>query len=119
MKKAVMSGCLPGGLSLPERFQLAAEAGFKGIEIALANEGFFSFEGDAADVRAVAKLSQDTGVAISGMLAGPMWETPPTSGDPAVRSKALRVVRRSQQVAEKLGVDTLLLVPGRVDAETP
>lgn len=118
MKKSIMSGCLPGG-SLQDQFHLAAEAGFPGIEIALNTEGFFSFEGPADDVKAVRDLSEKTGVAISGMLAGPMWEMPPTSPDESVREKARKMVRRSIQVASELGVDTILLVPGSVNAETP
>jgi len=114
-----MAGCLPGGLSLEERFQLTAEAGFAGLEIALSREGFFSFSSPASDVDAVRKLSETTGVTISGMLAGPMWEVPPTSADESVREQARRMVRRSIEVAGDLGVDCLLLVPGKVDAETP
>jgi L-ribulose-5-phosphate 3-epimerase len=119
MKKAIMNGCFPSSMSLPERFELAAEAGFQGIEIGLAQQGFFSFEGPAGDVQEVAALARKTGVAISGMLAGPMWQFPPTANDAAVREQAKRMVRRSIEVAADLGVDTLLLVPGKVEADVP
>ncbi|HEV2126578.1 MAG TPA: sugar phosphate isomerase/epimerase, partial [Chloroflexota bacterium] len=62
MKKAIMNGCFPGSMPLPERFQLAAEASFQGIEIGLAEEGFFSFDGPREDVQRVADLSRETGV---------------------------------------------------------
>lgn len=119
MRKAIMNGCFPGSMPLPERFELAAEAGFEGIEIGLASEGFFSFQSGAEDVEAVRDLSRRTGVAISGMLAGPMWQFPPTSNDERVRQQAQGFVRRSIEVAGELGVDTLLLVPGKVEADVP
>ena len=58
MQKSIMAtGCMPRTMSLPEQFELAAEAGFDGIEIALNQEGFFSFDGPAADTAAVAAVA--------------------------------------------------------------
>jgi sugar phosphate isomerase/epimerase len=104
MQKAIMNGCFPGRMPLPERFEVAAEVGFQGIEIGLANEGFFSFQGDPGDVQAVRALSEQTGVAVSGMLAGPMWQFPPTANDASVREQARQMVQRSIQVAGELNV---------------
>ncbi len=119
MRKAIMTGCFPSGTSLERQFRVAASAGFAGIEIGLAREGFFSVDGDRADVDAVAHLAHDTGVTISGMLAGPLGHVPPTSNDESARAEARRIARRSIEVAAALGVDTLLVVPGRVEADVP
>ena len=52
MQKSIMAtGCMPRTMSLPEQFELAAEAGFDGIEIALNQEGFFSFDGPGSRYR--------------------------------------------------------------------
>ena len=74
VRKSIMAGTFPATTALVDQFHLAAGAGFAGIEIGLAREGFFSVDGDPADVDAVARLAHDTGLTISGMLAGP-WAT--------------------------------------------
>ena len=119
MQKGVMSGCFPGSISLPERFRMAEESGFAGIEIGLAREGFFSFDSPPTEIQEVADLSSKSGVAICSMMAGPMWECSPTSADESERREAARLVKRSIEVAADLDVDCLLLVPGRVDASIP
>ena len=119
MQKSIMAtGCMPRTMSLPEQFELAAEAGFDGIEIALNQEGFFSFDGPAADTAAVAALAART-VPVSGMLAGPMWQISPTANDPSERAEAARLVRQSIAIAPDLGVDALLLVPGTCKEDVP
>lgn len=117
-KSLMANACFPRTMPLPEQFELAAAAGFAGIEIGLAREGFFSFDGPAADVATVAALATRT-IPISGMLAGPMWQVSPTDNDPSVREQAQALVRRSVEVAGDLGVDALLLVPGTCTADIP
>jgi len=119
MRKAIMANTFPAGMPLADQFHVSAETGFAGIEIGLAREGFFSIDGDPADTDTVARLAHETGLTISGMLAGPLGQIPPTSNDPSVRAEAARVVRRTIEVAPHLGVDTLLLVPGRVEVDVP
>lgn len=119
MRKAIMANTFPSGMPLADQFHVSAGAGFAGIEIGLAREGFFSIDGDPADIATVARLAHDTGLAISGMLAGPLGQIPPTSNDATVRAEAARVVRRTIEVAPDLGVDTLLLIPGRVEIDVP
>jgi hexulose-6-phosphate isomerase len=119
MRKAIMANTFPAGMPLADQFHVSAETGFAGIEIGLAREGFFSIDGDPADTDTVARLAHETGLTISGMLAGPLGQIPPTSNDPSVRAEAVRVVRRTIEVAPHLGVDTLLLVPGRVEVDVP
>lgn len=119
VRKSFMAGMIPSTVPLADQFRLIAEAGFSGIEIGLAREGFFSIDGDPNDVDAVARLAQDTGLTISGMLAGPLGHVPPTSNDESARIEARRIARRAIEVAASLGVDTLLVVPGRVEADIP
>ena len=119
VRKSIMAGTFPATTPLVDQFHLAAGAGFSGIEIGLAREGFFSIDGDPADVDAVARLAHDTGLTISGMLAGPLGHVPPTSNDESARVEARRIARRAIEVASTLGVDTLLVVPGRVEADVP
>jgi sugar phosphate isomerase/epimerase len=83
-------------------------------------KSFSSVDGDPADVDAVARLAHDTGLTISGMLAGPLGHLPPTSNDESARVEARRIARRAIEVASTLGVDALLaVVPGRVEADVP
>lgn len=114
-----MGGCFPPGTPLADQFRIAADAGFPGIEIGLSREGYFSVDGDPADVDGVARLARETGLTLSGMLAGPLGHVPPTSNDESARAEAGRIARRAIEVAAALGIDTLLLVPGRVEADVP
>jgi hexulose-6-phosphate isomerase len=109
----------PATISLVDQFHLVAGVGFAGIEIGLARDGFFSIDGDRADVATVARLARDTGLTISGMLAGPLGHVLPTSNDELARAEARRIARRAIEIAAELGVDTLLVVPGRVEADVP
>ena len=109
LKKALILGMLPDKLSLEDRFKLARDCGFDGIEAP-------SIGGDD-DRKALREASDKTGMPIHSIMFGG-WHAPLSSGDPAVAEKGLSDLRAGLQCAMELGADALLLVPAVVNAET-
>ncbi len=117
MKIGVNRWTLPPSLSLAESFRMARQAGFDSIEINIAEEGELTLESDEASVRAIVASAKAAGIELSSLSTGLGWRYPLGSLDPAIREKAQAVVRKSLEVAHWMGVDTILVVPGVVNAD--
>lgn len=129
MKKGLNRWCLPPTMATAEAFTLASRVGFSGIELNLEEvdpstggdrpETMARIGLDASD-SAITDLRQQAaaaGLELPSLSSGLFWRYPPTSEDPAVREKALRIGERALQVARLLGANTVLVVPGVVTAE--
>lgn len=110
MKKGICYGCLPAELSMEERFRLAAAAGLHGIEI-----GALATRDEYVACKAIAEA---TGVAVPSIMLGTHWSHPLTAADPDVRRHTIDHTLAAIEHAPLVGADTLLLVPGQVNAET-
>lgn len=97
---------LPGHLSLPERFQLARDAGFEGVEAPPVSV-------DEAEKMRVA--AEKAGVRLHSVIYGG-WEAPLSDPDPAVVDRGRHAVEDALHCAQALGADNLLLVPAIVSA---
>jgi hexulose-6-phosphate isomerase len=93
-----------------ERFRLAAAAGFAGVEI----HGTDSLD-ELKEMKAAAEVS---GLQIPSIMASTHWASPLSSADAATRQKTVDSVTFALENAHVVGADTVLLVPGVVDAET-
>jgi hexulose-6-phosphate isomerase len=110
MKKGIVYGSLPGGLDVEERFRLAAEAGFDGIEV---------HGTDAVDELKRAKAAADAvGLEIPSIMASTHWAHPLSSADEATRQRTVDSMIFTIETASLVGADTVLLVPGVVNDET-
>lgn len=97
--------------------RVAKEAGFDSIEFNMAEDGVLGFDAQESEVRAIAELAQRVGVEMSSFSTGLGWKYPITSPDPSVREKGMTAIRKQLQIANWLGVDTILVVPGMVTEE--
>jgi L-ribulose-5-phosphate 3-epimerase len=109
MKKGIYVGCFPDDMSLDDRFALAAEAGFDGIELRADEELIGSNEKQ----RALAELAQRTLPVCSLMAAGGRRPAV-TAADPEERTRAIELLRQTIRAARALGADAVLVVPGAV-----
>ncbi len=109
LRKALILGMLPGKLSLEDRFKLARDCGFDGVEAPPI--------GDETERRAIRQAAETVGIPIHSIIFGG-WHAPLSSGDPAVIEKGLTDLRAALECAKELGADALLLVPAVVNAET-
>lgn len=119
MKIAVNRWTMPPDWTLAECFQAAARTGFEGVEINLAEEGELTRETSDEAAQAIAESAAAAGVSITSVLTGLGWKYPMTSPDPTVRAQAADNVRCALWKARSMGVDAILCVPGRVDADIP
>lgn len=112
MKKAICFGCIPskvGGkdLSVKDKFNLARDAGFDGVEI----------HGGGSDeqVQEMHEAAKAAGIAIPSIMGGVHWQYPLSDPDDSVAQKCLDSISKSIEHAALVGADTVLLVPGVVN----
>ena len=117
MKIGINRWTFPGHLSLSECFQIAKRVGFESIEINIAEEGELTTSSTEAEVKAIVASAQQAGVELSSLSTGLGWKYPLTSPDPAIREKGAQTIRKQLEVAQWMGVDTTLVVPGIVNAD--
>lgn len=110
MKKGIWSGCFRSDLPLEDRFRLARQAGFDGIELQ-ADDALVE---DAPSLRALSELARRTVPVCSLMCGGARKLGSPGQAE---RLAALAHVRRAIEAAKVLKTDTLLVIPAYVDAQ--
>ena len=110
LKKAVYVSMLPKELSYLDKFKLAVDVGFQGIEI-----GTISDPAVAAEIKEAAARA---GLKIHGVMNADHWRYPLSSADPEAVSKSVAGMETSLRNAKLWGADAVLLVPGVVNADT-
>lgn len=90
------------GESLADRFQLAIDAGFEGVEPNV----------PGVSIEEAVSAAKQTGLIIDGTVGGYHWKIRHTDSDPAVRKQALDQLKKGLQETADMGADTMLLVPG-------
>jgi hexulose-6-phosphate isomerase len=111
IKKALYVSMLPKELGYRERFQMAKDAGFDGIEVGTTSDPKVADE--------VKDASAKTGLTIHSVMNADHWKYPLSSGDPTVVAKSVAGMETSLRNAKLWGADSVLLVPAVVNPETP
>lgn len=110
IKKGVLTSMLPKDLNWKDKFQLAKDVGFEGIE---------GQTEENPDVEAeMRKASEATGMPIHSVMNMLHWQFPLSSSDPAAVEKSLKGMETSIRNASAWGANTVLLVPGVVNPQT-
>lgn len=110
IKKGILTSMLPKDLSWKDKFQLAKDVGFEGIE--------GQTEEDTAVEAEMRKASEATGMPIHSVMNMLHWQFPLSSSDPAAVEKSLNGMKTSIRNAAAWGGTTVLLVPGVVNPQT-
>jgi len=110
LKKAVYVSMLPKELGYLDKFKLAVDVGFQGVEI-----GTIS---DAAVAAEIKEAAAKAGLKIHGVMNADHWRYPLSSADPEVVNKSVAGMETSLRNATLWGADVVLLVPGVVNPET-
>jgi hexulose-6-phosphate isomerase len=108
-KKAVLYGMLPGSLSREDRFKLARDCGFAGVEAPPIED-----PGECEQMRAAAEKA---GIRVHSVIYGG-WDPPLSHPDPAARERSVKNAEAALHSARRMGADDILLVPAVVDART-
>jgi hexulose-6-phosphate isomerase len=106
LRKALQFGMLPKDLSDADKFKLAKECGYEGIE-----------GGPIGNLKAAAefgKLARDAGVPIHSIVFGG-WHAPFSDPNPDVIEKGLAEMETALRSAKALGAGAVLLVPAIVN----
>ncbi|MDF2661693.1 MAG: Xylose isomerase domain protein barrel [Paenibacillus sp.] len=117
MKKGINQWSFPADMSAAACIRLAKQAGFDGIELALAETGDLSLESSPEQVAELARIAEGEGVEISSLASGLGWSYALTSTSKQNRDKAIDVVKRQLDVAAQLKADTILVLPGAVGVD--
>ena len=116
MKKGISIWSFPAD-PLSKCFALAKDVGFEGVEVALDEGGEVSLSASEKQLLGVARMAKDSGIELYSVASGLYWSNWLTADDGAEREKAKDIVKRHLEVAAILGCDTILVVPGSVNAE--
>ena len=102
LRKTLKVGMIRVPGSLEDKFQVAREAGFAGVEMNV----------PGVDVVEANLASRATGLIIDGTVGGYHWGVRHSDPNPDVRSDALSKLKAGIRQTAAMGADTMLLVPG-------
>jgi hexulose-6-phosphate isomerase len=117
MKKGINFWSYPSETDIIAAMSMAKKAGFEGIEFCLTKEGPLSLQSTEKDILRLAAAANENDIEFSGLASWLPWEYPITAGDAAVRAKAKEIVKKQIEIAQLLGIDTVLVVPGYVGVD--
>ncbi|MDX2033070.1 MAG: TIM barrel protein [Blastocatellia bacterium] len=110
LKKAVLISMLPKEMSYLDRFKVAVECGFEGIEAQTIT--------DPKEADQIKEASMKAGIRIHSVMNMGHWEWPLSSPNPEDVKKSIERMEISLRNAKLWGADTVLLVPGVVRPDT-
>jgi len=108
--KSVLISMLPKERSYADRFTIARDAGFQGIEMQTITNAE-----EAAEIRQAAAKA---GLRVHSVMNQDHWRLPLSSSDPDVVKRSVAGMETSLRNAVLWGADAVLLVPAVVDATT-
>ncbi len=117
VKKGINIWSFPGDMGIVDCMKLAKEAGFEGIELALALKGPLSMESTDEEILSYKKASEEIGIQINSLATGLYWQFSLTSNREDIRESAKNVVRKQLDTAALLGADCILVCPGTVGVD--
>lgn len=88
--------------SLSDKFKVARDAGFEGVEL----------NSPGINIAEAKKAVIESGIPVDGNVNGSHWKVRHTDPDPAVRAKALESLKKGLIETREVGGHTLLLVVG-------
>lgn len=110
LKKAVLITMLPKQMSYLDRFKLAVDVGFEGIEAQTVT--------DPKDAEQIKEASERAKIRIHSVMNMAHWQHPLSSPNPDDVKKSVEGMETSLRNAKLWGADTVLLVPAVVRPDT-
>jgi len=109
LRKSLKLNMVAGGKTMAEKFAIARDAGFPGVEL----------DAPGFDIELANAAVKETGVVIDGTVNINHWSVRHTDPDPAVRAEALKSCIAGLRATAAVGGDTMLLVAGHGNDGTP
>jgi len=95
--------------------ELAKDAGFDGLELALDEHGPVSMDSTKEDIMKVKAMAEEVGIELYSIACGLYWTYNYTSANEDNVKRAKEITKKQLEVASWLGCDTILVVPGAVE----
>ncbi len=110
LKKSLVISMLPRNLSYLDRFKLAKDVGFDGVEAQTASDPKVAEE--------IREASAKSGLGIHSVMNMAHWQYPLSSSNPADVDRSVTGMETSLRNARLWGAETVLLVPAVVNPAT-
>lgn len=117
MKLGIGNGSFPADWPMEKVFQFAKEIGFDGIEFWMTKDGPVNVNSTKEDMLKLRECADRYGIQLYSLASGIYWSYPLSSDDPQMRETAKSYVRKQLELAQYLGCDTILVVPGAVGVD--
>lgn len=117
MKTGISHWAFPEDMPANEALKLAKDIGFETFEVCVGDEGPLLCNAPEDEVKAIREQAKRLGIAITSVASGMGWKYPLSSPDAKIREKGQEAVVQSLQIAQWLGADAVLVVPGIVTEE--
>jgi L-ribulose-5-phosphate 3-epimerase len=120
MLKGVNQWCFPEGTPLEHIFKTCREAGIDYVELNVGKAGQvgLTMESTAKDARDIKSLAEQHGIGLRSLSTGLLGTYMLSSEDSSIRAQGKRVIEKQIQLANEMNIDTILVVPGRVNEQT-
>jgi L-ribulose-5-phosphate 3-epimerase len=115
MRKSLSLRMFPPEMPTRCRVEIAAAAGYDGVEINLEPWQEFSLASDDDALLDLRRMIEAAGLCVSAVYDREQWHFPMSSADPATRARCRDIVTGLARAAVILGADTVLVMPGAVD----
>ena len=119
MKKSISYRSFPGGLAgekdIGQCFEEAKQAGFEAVELCCGDRGQLSLKATEKQCAQIRARAEGAGVEIASLASDIYWNYNLASARVTDRNRAEQATKRMLQIAQWLGTDALLFVPGVVD----
>ncbi len=117
MKPGITQLCL-SRQDLEQDLSKARSLGYEAIELVFSDDGSPNIDASTSEISAVGDACRDHGLELCSMIAIRRDAGSLLSPSAEERAKRVAILRRGFEIAEVLGVDTLLLHPGALDPKS-
>src|SRR4051794_6025587 len=120
MLKGINQWCFPPETPLEHVFAICQKAGIESVELNVseADQVGLTLESTAKDAREIGVLAERYNIKLRSLSTGLLGKYMLSSGDESIRAKGRQVIEKQLQLANLLEIDTILIVPGRVNEQT-
>jgi L-ribulose-5-phosphate 3-epimerase len=115
VKKSVTLRAFPASMPTGQRLEMAADAGFDGVEVNLEPGEDYDLTSSEQELDQLRRLVDRADLQISAVYSRHQWLQPITSQNPDVRRQGRQIVTGLMRAATRLDVRTVLVLPGAVD----
>ena len=115
MKKGINIWSFPQG-TIKDNFTLAKKAGFDGVELSIGNSPELTLSSTDKDIKEIKNIADDFGLSLYSLCCNSCWDLRLTDDDARIREQAKDMIKKQLCTAKILGADTILVIPGVVNA---